>query len=221
MIDWPTNNKSSRQPPTSITMVKLVRWQHHNNDIVPVPKLSKFKPTLASLTVASPWKGTASLFTFKPAPSRTWELVVTCHHLFIDDLIDDNFDLRLPLASRYEQGHSWQAWRDLAAHPGWEEGLNEFGRGDQEMMNLVGVIKKGWGWWWRSRVNDGQGCSIAGILLLILFWWTKVIQCKHPIVEFSTWVRASSPPTSLEQAPHIGRNNGNKDFTVPWRQIDK
>ena len=31
----------------------------------------------------------------------------------------------------------------------------------------------------------------------------------------STWVRASSPPTSLEQAPHIGRKSGSKDFTVP------
>ena len=62
--------------------------------------------------------------------------------------IDDNFDLRLPLASRYEQGHSEQAWRDLAAHPGWEEELDGGGGGgggggDQEVMNLVGVIKKG------------------------------------------------------------------------------
>ena len=30
-----------------------------------------------------------------------------------------------------------------------------------------------------------------------------------------TCVRASSPPTSLEQAPHIGRKRGSKDFTVP------
>ena len=59
-------------------------------------------------------------------------------------LIDDNFDLRLPLASRYEQGHSEQAWRDLAAHPGWEEELDGGGGGgDQEMMKLVGVMKKG------------------------------------------------------------------------------
>ena len=41
-------------------------------------------------------------------------------------------------------------------------------------------------------------------------WLTSVI-----IVFQSTWVRASSPPTSLEQAPHIGRKSGSKDFTVP------
>ena len=41
-------------------------------------------------------------------------------------------------------------------------------------------------------------------------WLTSVI-----IVSQSTWVRASSPPTSLEQAPHIGRKSGSKDFTVP------
>ena len=71
--------------------------------------------------------------------------MLTCLNVY--HLIDDNFDLRLPLASRYEQGHSWQAWRDLAAHPGWKEGLGGGGGGggggDQEMMNLVGVIKKG------------------------------------------------------------------------------
>ena len=72
--------------------------------------------------------------------------MLTClndYHLIDDNFyIGDNFDLQLPLASRYEQGHSWQAWRDLAAHPGWEEELGGGGGGDQEMMKLVGVMKK-------------------------------------------------------------------------------
>ena len=51
--------------------------------------------------------------------------MLTClndYHLIDDNFyIDDNFDLQLPLPSRYEQGHSQQVWRDLAAHPGWEK----------------------------------------------------------------------------------------------------
>ena len=77
--------------------------------------------------------------------------MLTClndYHLIDDNFyIDDNFDLQLPLASRYEQGHSEQAWRDLAVHPVWEEELGggggggEFGRSDQERVRMVVKIK--------------------------------------------------------------------------------
>ena len=40
--------------------------------IIIIVKSNPYKNvTFASLTVASPWKGTANLFTFKPAPRRT------------------------------------------------------------------------------------------------------------------------------------------------------
>ena len=42
-----------------------------------------------------------------------------------------------------------------------------------------------------------------------------IIKRMMMMMEIVTCVRASSPPTSLEQAPHIGRNSGSKDFTVP------